>query len=414
LRDLVERLDQVHMLTHRHGELHVLAMGLTQVTSGRLIDFCIDEYDEDGEQIAAELMQGFPNKSLESAMALWNLSREARSRPAVAALLESRAPGEVLSALPSTPGGAEFATLLDDFLDEYGHRNESFSELSFPTWREDSRFPLFIISRYMNTPEESSPAALHEATASRRIERQAEVEARLASDPEKLTAFRAMLGPARARTILIEDHNFYIDQQGAVAVRVPCLAIGRRLVEQGAIYRVEDVFYLEESDIREAAADPELSLVDRVTTRRAERDRWLRVLPPATIGAGTAPSNPFADRFFGPMKDEPDAEGEVSGVGASTGVVRGTARLILTLDDVDRLEPGDVLVTYATAPPWTPLFAVAGAVVTDAGGMISHCAVVAREFGIPAVVGCRTATRLIPDGAIVTVDGTRGVVRIDG
>ena len=174
------------------------------------------------------------------------------------------------------------------------------------------------------------------------------------------------------------------------------------------------MFYLEEDDIREAATDPKLSLIDRVTARRTERDRWLRVLPPATIGAGAVRSNPFLDRFFGPMRDEPEAEDEVSGIPGSAGVVRGTARLILTLDDVDRLEPGDMLVTYATAPTWTLLFAVAGAVVTDAGGMFSHCAVVAREFGIPAVVGCRTATRLIPDGAIVTVDGTQGIVRVDG
>ena len=103
----------------------------------------------------------------------------------------------------------------------------------------------------------------------------------------------------------------------------------------------------------------------------------------------------------------------MTGVAASPGIVRGTARLVLSLDDVDRLAPGEILVTYATAPPWTPLFAVAAAFVTDAGGWLSHCAVVAREYGIPAVVGTRIATRSIPDGAIVTVDGSRGVVTIE-
>ncbi|MEP6871071.1 MAG: PEP-utilizing enzyme, partial [Anaerolineaceae bacterium] len=77
-------------------------------------------------------------------------------------------------------------------------------------------------------------------------------------------------------------------------------------------------------------------------------------------------------------------------------------------------EPGDILVTYATAPPWTPLFAIAGGIVTDAGGTLSHCAVVAREYGIPAVVGCRTATARIADGALITVDGDSGRVRIEG
>ncbi len=124
--------------------------------------------------------------------------------------------------------------------------------------------------------------------------------------------------------------------------------------------------------------------------------------------------NDHAVRFFGPMGEEPKLEhGSISGVAASPGVVRGTARLLLSLDDVDRLAPGEILVTYATAPPWTPLFAVAAAIVTDAGGSLSHCAVVAREYGIPAVVGTRIATRSIPDGAIVTVDGGRGTVTIE-
>jgi pyruvate,water dikinase len=86
---------------------------------------------------------------------------------------------------------------------------------------------------------------------------------------------------------------------------------------------------------------------------------------------------------------------------------------VLSLDEVDRLSPGEILVTYATAPPWTPLFGVASAVVTDVGGRLSHCAIVAREYGIPAVVGAKTATTRIYDGMRITVDGTRGIVRLD-
>lgn len=186
----------------------------------------------------------------------------------------------------------------------------------------------------------------------------------------------------------------------------------RRAAAQGTIDAAEDVFYLYEEEIQRAALDPDLSFVAEVATRRAERERWLRVIPPATIGAGAVQTNIHADRFLGPLQEEPQEDGAVKGIAASAGLVRGTARVILTLADVERLAPGDILVTYATAPPWTPLFAVAGGVVTDAGGMLSHCAVVSREYGIPAVVGCRTATRLIPDGALITIDGGRGVVTV--
>jgi rifampicin phosphotransferase len=117
-------------------------------------------------------------------------------------------------------------------------------------------------------------------------------------------------------------------------------------------------------------------------------------------------------KFFGgppPMSGPAD---EVRGHPGAPGVVRGRARIITSVADADRLEPGDVLVAETTAPPWTPLFAFASAVVTDTGGIMSHCAVVAREYQIPAVVGCGNATATIRDGQTIEVDGTTGVVRL--
>ena len=240
----------------------------------------------------------------------------------------------------------------------------------------------------------------------------AEIERRLAGDQEKLKRFKAWQVSAQQRTILLEDHNHYIDQEGFSAIRVPCLAMGRGLVAQANIADVEDVFYLYKREIVAAAGDPGMRYQERVVERRAERERWLRVLPPASIGDEPGRVNPALESFFGAMETEPDGPNTVNGTAGSPGIVRGTARLVLTLDEIDKFEPGDILVTYATAPPWTPLFAVAGGIVTDAGGVLAHCAVVAREYGIPAVVGSRTATARIQDGMTITVDGTNGVVTI--
>jgi pyruvate,water dikinase len=121
-----------------------------------------------------------------------------------------------------------------------------------------------------------------------------------------------------------------------------------------------------------------------------------------------------AERFFGATLEESEDKGLIRGISGSPGVTSGVARLVLTLDEVDRLNPGEILVTYATAPPWTPLFGVVGGVVTDVGGRLSHCAIVAREYGIPAVVGTRVATARIHAGMRITVDGTRGIVRLEG
>jgi pyruvate,water dikinase len=104
----------------------------------------------------------------------------------------------------------------------------------------------------------------------------------------------------------------------------------------------------------------------------------------------------------------------IKGVGASAGIYLGRARIIETIEDAASLQPGEVLVCRATTRAWTPLFGVAGAVVTNAGGALSHTAIVAREFGIPAVLGTQNGTALIAGGALVTVDGTAGVVTVSG
>jgi pyruvate,water dikinase len=106
-------------------------------------------------------------------------------------------------------------------------------------------------------------------------------------------------------------------------------------------------------------------------------------------------------------------ERTLKGVGASPGIVTGRARVIATLEEAGRLAQGEVLVCRSTAAPWTPLFAVAGAVVTNTGGILSHSAIVAREYAIPCVVGTRDATDQIADGALVTVDGGTGIVTIE-
>jgi pyruvate,water dikinase len=412
LRELVDDLDQVHAARRRLGEIHMLATGPVTRAGERFVEFCVNEFAEDGELVAVETMQGFPNKALASGIALWELSREAKARPEVAAVLAGDRANWKQN-LQRAGGGAEFLELLGAFLQEFGLRSESFQDLSFPTWREDPSFALFLLNQYVNAPEESNPAHLHDQAVRRREERVAQVEAHLADRPDKLESFRTLAKTAQQRTVILEDHNFYIDQRGWSSARFPCMEIGRRLTEQGAIHNPDDVFYLREREIRDAAANPSLVLSGTVDQRRQERDRWLRTVPPLKIGAGDVEASGQRDRFFGAIKEPSFEAGVLKGVAASKGAVRGVARVIPSLEEIDRLGPGEILVTHATSPPWTPLFAVAGAVVTEAGGILSHCAVVAREYQIPAVVGARGALQRIEDGMLITVDGTRGTVKIE-
>ncbi len=243
----------------------------------------------------------------------------------------------------------------------------------------------------------------------RRIE---EVQERLAND-DRVIDFLELVRIGQQCTILLEDHNYHIDQRAFSAQRAPLLAIGERLVAQGTIDAPADVFYVFVAELHDAAADPSLRFQESVIERRAERQRWLQTLPPSTIGSGEVVVDERLRSFMGPDEPEPAGPGEVAGLAASPGLARGVARVIRSLDEVDKLQRGDVLVTYATAPPWTPLFAVASAIVTDAGGPLSHAAVVAREYGIPAVVGTKAGTARIEDGTVVTVDGDTGIVRLE-
>jgi pyruvate,water dikinase len=202
------------------------------------------------------------------------------------------------------------------------------------------------------------------------------------------------------------------------SLRVPVLALGQKLVDLGALDSADDVMYLRLAEAAEEARTPSGRFIERVAARRADLDSWEHLRPPDYVGAPRAGNTPPAikkavERFTGGEVAVSSDANVVTGNGAARGVVRGKARVIMTLAEADRLEKGEVLICPSTAPPWTPLFAIAAAVVTDTGGILSHSAICAREYGIPCVAGTKVGTYRIPDGAIVTVDGGAGTVRIE-
>ncbi len=214
-----------------------------------------------------------------------------------------------------------------------------------------------------------------------------------------------------------EDHNFWIDQRLFFHVRRIFLEFGQRLAQAGMLAAVYDVFYLTPDDLQNGRSVPMTRLASE---RKAEMEHFSHMTPPPMLG--TAPAFEMTDggsairaMFKGelsPANTSNSEAGKVKGLPGSAGVVRGTARVIRSLAEAGKLQPGDVLVAVATEPPWTPLFATAAAIVTDAGGVLSHSAVVAREYRIPAVVGTGAATTTFTDGQLLEVDGNAGTVRV--
>lgn len=375
-----------------------------------LVAFLQEAISGEAPQLAASLLQGEENGTAAAGLGLSSLVEAAAARPAVSEALRAGR----YDALGSLEGGAEFVALLDKYLDEFGWRTESWGLLHVPTWAEEPRRVLELVARYLAEGADNPRAAISRASEQRTAALQ-QIEARLT--PEQQAQLKAMMEATRAHVPVSEGRALW--QLITVgSLRVPVLALGRKLVAVGALAEPDDAFFLTADELADAAHHPDVAVKDRAAQRHADFNKWEELSPPPFLGppldmAALPPEMvPLVTLFFGAAP--PQIEGkEIKGQAASRGVVTGRARVIRDLDDAARLEQGDILVCQMTAPPWTPLFAVASAVVTDTGGVLSHSAICAREYGIPCVVATQVATHVIPDGATITVDGTAGVVRIE-
>jgi pyruvate,water dikinase len=222
--------------------------------------------------------------------------------------------------------------------------------------------------------------------------------------PESLAELRRACAPAFA---LKEEHTYHIDYPGLLATREVLLGFARRLAAEGALDAIDDVWMLERAELRRALTE-ELDLRGLVAARRAELARGLAEGPKPYLGDPPAAGERHVtqEKFYG------RAGQALAGVGASPGVAEGTARVVSGGESFREIHRGDILVTTTTTPAWTPLFPALAALVTETGGILSHAAVVAREYGIAAVVGATGATTAIPDGARIRVDGTSGQVTL--
>jgi pyruvate,water dikinase len=416
--ELLAQLDETVARFRRLWEIHftiVLPMGLSM---SMFEEFYRDLFGSDGAFDAFRLLQGLDNKTVETGWELWRLSRQALKMPEVRKVLEENAAADVVPALEGSAQGTEFLTKVDAYLKEYGHRGELWG-ISFPTWVEDPTPAIKMLKDYV-TQSGGGPDEELAAFCAEREQLLAETRERLEGYPQAVRdEFEFLLKVAQEGVVLSEDHGFWIDFNSTARVRGVVLEFGRRFAEAGVIQRPDDVLHLNLDELRETARRlPDLDRRDLVSRRKAELKHFAEAPPPPALGTpppGPPPDNPVnraMGKHFGGPPQPPGEAGVLRGNPGSPGVVRGRARVLRSLSETTGLRQGEVLVAETTAPPWTPLFATAAAVVTDTGGILSHCAVVAREYRIPAVVGAAMATATIRDGQTVEVDGDAGIVRV--
>ena len=260
----------------------------------------------------------------------------------------------------------------------------------------------------------SAPAPAPAATAQRQLvaARHAAEEAAftaLASSPRRLSAFRRLLADAQHLVPVREEQVGELTAPWPV-MRRAVVRIGEALVDQGAIGAVDDVFFLTRDEALAALEQRRLAAGVDVAGRRARRVEQSHLVPPLLIGHVNPVLRRMWDAFPRMLGAAPSPSALVTGSPASAGRATGPVRVIRGPDEFDDLRPGEILVAPITAPAWTPLFARAAAVVTDVGSAAAHASIIAREYGIPAVVGCGDATARLRTGMRVTVDGGTGNV----
>jgi len=312
---------------------------------------------------------------------------------AALAELARHASGDDLAALQAgetlSPG---FRQALDHFLARYGHRSEASWEIMAHHWRDDPAqlVPLLRAqARPRPAPDEATTEADVVATLS---------EVRQSLSPAQALLVQQLTWYCRRYLLLRENQRFWFDHLLA-ATHDTLRQAGALLVDRGLLDEADDVGFLPWPIVRDVlAGDLEGDGLAEEATAARQRWRAQRQADPPTFLVGDRPAGPAP------------AGRRLDGLGISPGRHRGRVRVLRRVGDGDALQAGEVLVTRAVDPGWTPLFATAGAVILEMGSVLSHGAVVAREYGVPAVVNLDGVTRQLVDGDEVTVDGTRGVV----
>ena len=309
------------------------------------------------------------------------------------------------------PRGQAFERARVAFVAEHGNLGSSGEDLRERPWADDPALLIAELERRAAHDEEDPDARVARLIAEGdAVEERARLTLR--ERPDDLARVLEVLDTARAVGPLTEEHNYVLDRQSNSNVSRIVRRVGERMEREGLIGSAEDVWLFHTNEISDALRGP-LELHELARERTAEYARWCRLRHPKTLGAPPPPGMhaPTPSRVDLNYRAEQNAAGVIRGMPASSGLRRGRAKLVRSQADFPKMTKGDVLVCRSSNVSWIPLFTIAAAVVTDVGGSLSHAAVVAREFGVPAVVGCDVALTTLRDGELVEVDGDRGTVR---
>jgi rifampicin phosphotransferase len=384
------------------------AEGLFTQVYGKMIQ-------HDGDPAAVTFLMGYNSTPIQSEKALYDLAEWSQEHGELAAYLLDTPTEQLVEQLAASSAPvaewADFRTRFHEHQKAYGHiiYDLDFAR-SLPL--DDPTPKLEAIKMYLRD-QGANPHERQHAAEAKRVQAAETTLQRLKG--LRRWAFRKTLGMAQTMAQVRENALSDIGL-GYPVLRKILHELGRRCAQAGWIAQGEDIFWLEADEVRDVVASlerrgPVTSLAGYVTQRKATHQAFKRATPPPTL----PPKKKFMGinlASFTPAAEDSQTGGTLKGISASAGRVTATACVLNGVEDFDQMKPGYVLVATTTTPAWTPLFAMASGVVTDIGGPLSHGSIVAREYGIPAVLGTGVATRRIRSGQTITVDGSAGTVAL--
>jgi phosphohistidine swiveling domain-containing protein len=367
------------------------------------------------EALLGRLQNSASDRNWDSIEALWRMKNEVRDDAELRTAFSHEEVAKIAATLRASQRGRRFiGERVEPYQREFGWHAVWSHEFIFPTVREQMEPVLELVRGYLATdydfPSASEAMRLDIEAAAREV-----LDGLSGADLEEMEAANAVnlrMAP------LTPDHHFYIDQGANAHLRLVLMVVGRKLVELGRLDEPDDVMFLRYNELR--ALIGSAAAIDArgiVASRRLERETAARLHPRDWVGTVTPSQLAFPylvnwgypDRFHQTQSDD---QRLITGLGASGGVVEGIARVVRTVDEFDDVRDGDILVCQMTNPAWVVLFTKIAGLVTDTGGTTSHPAVLAREFGIPAVIGTSVATHRIVTGDRIRIDGAAGKVEI--